>query len=150
MRPRLRQSTYHFNREIIIGECGALVVATVTAPVASHYTRNPAVISSAAVAATLVGGGLSWLAARIYDQIQAHTFAAKTLAGDLGYFTPAAILFGFGVYDPTIYLIAHALLERGAGVSAAVATGQIVAFGLFLLCLNLYRIALLKLRGRSL
>jgi hypothetical protein len=150
MRPRLRQSTYHFNREILIGECGALVVAAVTAPVASHYTRNPAVISSSAVAGTLVGGGLSWLAARIYDQVQARTFAARTLAGDLGYFTPAAILFGLGVYDPAIYLIAHALLERGVGVTAAVAAGQVVAFGLFLLCLNLYRLALLRLRGRSL
>jgi len=147
---RMRQSTFHFNWEILIGECGALALTNVAAPVAAHYTRNPAVISGAAVAGTLVGGGLGWLAARIYDQVRAKTFAAKTLASDLGYFTPAAIVLGLGLYDPAIYLTAHYLLGRGVGVAPAVAAGQIIAFALFLACLNLYRLALLRLRGKSL
>jgi hypothetical protein len=146
----MRQSTLHFNRELLIGECGALLLTNVTAPVAALYTRNAAVISSAAVAGTLAGGGLGWLAARIYDQYRAETLTAKGLASDLGYFTPAAIVLGLCIYDPVIYLTAHALLGRGTGVALAVGTGQLLAFSLFLLCLNLYRLALLRWRGKSL
>jgi hypothetical protein len=146
----VRRSTLTFNKEILLGECGALVLANLTAPVLSRFTRNPTVISSAAVAATLAGGGLCWLAARIYDRTREEKFHAATLARDITYFTPAALVLGFCVYDPAIYLVSHHLMVRGAEAWRSVVAGQLVAFLLFLGSLNLYRAALLRLRGPAL
>ncbi len=146
----MRQSTLNFNREILIGECGALVLANIAAPAASQFTSNAAVISGTAVAATLVGGGLSWLAARIYDLKKQNTFNTKAIVSDIGYFTPGAVLLGLGVYDPAIYLLTHHLLIRGVSVGGAVIIGQTVAFALFLLALNAYRFLLIKVRGKEL
>lgn len=146
----MRQSTLHFNREILVGECGALVLANIAAPVSGRLTENAAVISGVAVAATLVGGGVSWLAARIYDQKKQNTFNAKSLIGDIGYFTPGAVILGLLVYDPAIYLISHALLVRGGAVWMSVGIGQLTAFALFLVALNGYRYLVLRTRGREL
>jgi hypothetical protein len=146
----MRQSTYHFNREILLGECGALVVANGSAPIVFHYTRSADLISSAAVAATLIGGGLCWLAARVYDKVKDRTFTAQALASDIGYFTPAAIILGFTVYDPAIYLASHYLLIHGTGDAVSVLVGQLIAFALFLASLNAYRLLLIRFRGKSL
>jgi hypothetical protein len=146
----MRQSAYHFNREILLGECGALLLANGSAPIVYHFTRSPDLISSAAVAATLIGGGLCWLAARVYDRVKDRTFSAKGLASDIGYFTPAAIVLGFGVYDPSIFIASHYLLIHGAGDSVSVLLGQLFAFSLFLASLNAYRLLLLRFRGKSL
>ena len=148
--PPAPSSTYHFNREILIGECGALAAVNIMAPLISHLTRDATTISTAAVVATLAGGSVGWLAARVYDKVRDRTFTAKAMASDIGYFTPAAILFGFLVYDPAIYLVSHHLLTRGFGGWLAVVLGQVVAFSLFLAALNLYRAVLLKYRGKSL
>jgi hypothetical protein len=144
------QSTYHFNREILLGECGALVLANGSAPIVYHFTRNADLISSAAVAATLLGGALCWLAARVYDRVKDRTFTAKELASDIGYFTPAAIVLGFAVYDPSIFLASHYLLIHGAGDGVSVLVGQLVAFALFLASLNIYRLLLIRFRGKAL
>jgi hypothetical protein len=146
----VRQSTLNFNREILAGECGALVLANIAAPVCGHFTKNAAVISGVAVAATLVGGGLTWLAARIYDRKKQNTYNAQAIASDIGWFTPGAIVLGLGVYDPAIYLISHFLLVRGTAVWISVGVGQLVAFALFLLALNGYRHLLLRFRGKEL
>jgi hypothetical protein len=146
----VQRSTLNFNRELLIGECGALALANVAVPVLSRFTPNPTVLSSAAVAATLIGGSLGWIGTRILDQVRARTFTARSMAGDIGYFTPAAIFFGFCVYDPVIYLLSHYLLLRGHGACTAVLAGQLLAFLLFLLSLNLYRFSLFRLRGKTL
>jgi hypothetical protein len=146
----MQKSTLDFNREILFGECGALLMANPTATLVSHFTKNAAVISSSAVAGTLTGGALFWLAARVYDKVKVKRFDAKALASDIGYFTPAAIIVGILVYDPLIYFTAHHLLGEGDRVEYSVIAGQVVAFALFLLCMNAYRLILLRIRGKSL
>jgi hypothetical protein len=116
----------------------------------SRFTQNAAVISSAAVAGTLIGGGLGWLATRIYDQVRDKTYSVKAMASDVAYFTPAAIILGLCIYDPAIYLVSHHLLVMGTGVRVSVVVGQLVAFVLFLLSLNIYRLSLFMVRGKSL
>jgi len=146
----MQSSTFKFNREILIGELGAVFVVNLVAAAAAHYTRNAAVVASSTIVGSKLGGTLFWLSARIYDQVTGRQFRAKTLASDIGYFTPAAIVLGLLLYDPSIYLTAHALLRQGVPVAAAVTAGQVVAFGLFLLGMNLYRLALYQVRGKSL
>jgi hypothetical protein len=146
----LQKTTLDFNREILFGECGALLAANPTAWVVSRFTGNPSVISFSAVLGTLAGGGLFWLCARIYDKTRRGKFDRAALASDIGYFTPAAIILGLVVYDPAIYFASHHLLSNGDRVIASVLAGQLVAFTLFLGCMNLYRLALLRFGGKSL
>jgi hypothetical protein len=146
----MQQSTLDFNREILFGECGALVTANPAATLVAHFTTSASIISSAAVAGTLIGGAAFWLVARIYNQVREKRFSAKVLATDVGYFTPAAVVFGFLVYDPSIYLTSHHLLKSGVRVEYSVIVGQVVAFALFLACMNFYRLLLLRIRGKSL
>jgi hypothetical protein len=146
----LKQSTLNFNREILLGECGALIMASPTSLAVSHFTRDPSIISSSAVAGTLVGGALFWLLARIYDKVREKSFNAKAMASDIGYFAPAAVILGFLVYDPSIYFTSRHLLKMGDKVGDSVLAGQLVAFVLFLLFMNVYRLLLLRVRGKSL
>ncbi len=144
------KSTIHFNREILIGEVGALILANVSAPVVGRFSHDATVIAWAAVGATMVGGGLFWLGARIYDQVRGKTFTAPALASDVAYFTPGALLLGLGVYDPLIFVVARRLVLGGSPARVAVAVGQVTAFAVFLACLNLYRLVLLRFRGKAL
>lgn len=146
----MQKSTLDFNREILFGECGALLAANPTAWVVSRFTSNPSLISGSAVAGTLMGGALFWLVARIYDKTRRSAFDRKALASDIGYFTPAAIILGFVVYDPSIYLTSDHMLKRGDKVLSSVLAGQAVAFVLFLACMNVYRLLLLRFRGKAL
>jgi len=146
----MHKSTLVFNRELLFGECGALLLANPAASVVSRYTKSADAISYAAVGGTLAGGAAFWLAARIYDSTRDKRLDAKALASDIGYFTPAAIIFGFLVYDPSIFLATHRLLRDGESVVPSVFIGQAVAFLLFLLCMNAYRVLLLKVRGKRL
>jgi hypothetical protein len=146
----MQKSTFIFNRELLLGECGALVFANPAASVVSRFTKNPDFISYAAVGGTLLGGAVFWLIARIYDSTRNKRLDTKVLASDIGYFTPAAIVLGFLVYDPTIYFTTHHLLKDGNRVVPSVLLGQAFAFVMFVLCMNLYRILLAKLRGKTL
>jgi hypothetical protein len=146
----MRQSTLDFNKEILIGECGALLAANPAAYAVSRFTKNASLISWSAVAGTLVGGALFWLLARIYDKVRQRSFDARILASDIGYFTPAAVLLGFLVYDPSIYFTSHHLLKEGDRVVDSVLVGQLAAFTLFLLCMNVYRLLLLRFRVKNL
>jgi hypothetical protein len=141
-------STFNFNRELLVGELGALLLANPVAALAAHFTASPGIISGAAVGGTLAGGGLFWLGARIYDQ--GRNLDRKKLAADIAYFTPAALVLGFGVYDPAIYLTSRHLLRAGDRVFPAVLFAQAVAFGLFLAAMNLYRLILRRTVGRRL
>jgi hypothetical protein len=143
-------STLDFNRELIFGEVGALLAANPVASLVARFTSSPGVISGAAVAGTLAGGGLFWLGARIYDQCRDRDLDHRALAADIAYFTPAALVFGFAVYDPAIFLTSRHLLRGGDRVFPAVLLAQAVAFVLFLGCMNLYRLLLLRLVGRRL
>jgi hypothetical protein len=146
----MNKSTIVFNRELLFGECGALMMASPAASIVSHYTTSTRAISFAAVAGTLAGGALFWLAARIYDSTRNRHLDTKVLASDIGYFTPAAIILGFLIYDPSIYLASHHLLVGGDSVMPSVLIGQGIAFLLFVLCMNIYRILLMRICGKSL
>jgi hypothetical protein len=142
--------TLNFNRELLFGEAGALLAANPAAAVAARFSANPTIIAAAAVAGTLGGGGLFWLGARVYDRWRARELDRRALATDLAYFTPAALVLGFAVYDPAIYLTSRHLLRQGDRVFLSVLLGQAVAFLLFLGSMNLYRIVLRRTLGRRL
>jgi hypothetical protein len=144
------RAALNFNREIVCGECGSLLAAYAAAYSAAHFTRQATIISGSVVGGTLAGGTLFWLAARIANQRNGGRWSARVLANDIGYFTPAAVILGFLVYDPVIFLVSRGLLLHGAGVAFAVIAAQAAAFALFLASMNLYRIILERVRGKRL
>jgi len=148
--PRHLPTARAFNQEIIFGEIGALVGAYVAGLTAAHLTRSAALISASLIPGTLLGGSIFWLTARIAHQRARRTWSVGMLARDLGYFTPAAMVLGFAVYDPAIFLASHFLLVRGARVALSVAAGQVTAFSLFLAGMNGYRLILAKTGTRYL
>lgn len=147
-----RPTLLQFNREIVVGECGSLAMAYVAAFTAARFTAEPSLISAAVVAGTLVGGTLFWCSARILHQRMrwGGRWSARALAGDIGYFTPAAVTLGFAVYDPVIYFASRLLLLHGFGIGASVIAAQILAFSLFLGSMNAYRLILARALGKHL
>ncbi len=133
-----------FNKEILFGECGSLLLAYGAAYLASSLTRRASIISGSIVAGTLLGGTLFWLTARIYHRLSGNRWSPRHLASDIRYFTPAALTLGFLVYDPAIFFASHFLLTHGAGVGRSVIAAQMLAFTLFLGSMNGYRVILMK------
>jgi hypothetical protein len=148
--PRRRPTAWDFNKEIIFGEIGSLLGAYAAALIAAHLTRNSTVISAGLIPGALLGGTIFWLTARIAHQRDRRTWSVRVLARDISYFTPAAALLGFVVYDPAIFFTSRFLLGRGAGVILSVAGGEITAFALFLTSMNGYRLLLAKTGARHL
>lgn len=145
-----RSTAFNFNKEIIFGEFGALLVANVLATIISRVTVNSSIISASAVVGTLIGGALFWLAMRIYHRHKANILHRKEIQSDIHYFTPAAILGGLFIYDPALYFISNYLLNSEHAVTLSVITGQVIAFLLFLGFMNIYRIILLKFKLKQL
>jgi hypothetical protein len=137
-------SFLNFNKEILFGECGALLGAYAGALIAAGITRKPGIISGSVVAGTLLGASLFWLVARIYHHRVNKSWSARHLASDIAYYTPVASALGFFIYEPAIFFVARALLSHGAGVGYSVILAQIAAFTLFLGSMNIYRAILLK------
>ena len=148
--PRRLPSAWEFNKEIILGEAGSLVGAAAAAFAVAHLTRNPALISASLIPGTLLGGTMLWLATRIAHHQDRRTWSMGALVRDISYFTPVAATLGLTVYSPTIYLVSHLLLVRGARVAVSVVAGQVVAFSLFLSLMNAYREILIRAGGRHL
>jgi len=148
--PPREPSWLDFNKELICGECGALVVANGAAWLVARFTPNPSWISGTAVVGTLAGGSLFWMAARVYDRTRGRSYPRREIASDLGYFTPAAIGLGLTVYDPSLYATSRYLLRQDTGVLWAVTAGQGVAFSLFAAAMNVYRVVLRRCGGKRL
>jgi len=147
----MHPSVYNFNKEILFGESGALILANVTAPIVAHFTQNNNIISVSALLSTLIGGSLFWLTTRIYHHKKKDSdFKVSKIKSDISYFTPAAFIFGLVVYDPAIYFISNYLLNSHYTVGISVITGQVIAFSLFLICMNLYRLFLKKYKIKHL
>ena len=145
-----RKSTLNFNKEIVVGEIGALIGAPLLSFIVSRVTSHPRDVSIAAVLGAAIGACSSWLAMRIRDRGKERNFSARTLAHDIAYFTPAALLLTVTVYYPTLYVLSGDLLHVEHRVVSSVIISQLAAFLLFLLLINVYRYLLAKIVGKVL
>ena len=145
-----KTSTLNFNKEIVVGEIGALIGAPLISFTVSHFTATPEFVSIAAVIGAAIGACTSWLAMRMRHRGKARSLSARTLASDIAYFTPAALLLTVTVYYPTLYVLSGALLNGRHHVLVAVILAQLTAFLLFLLLINAYRYLLAKIVGKVL
>jgi len=139
-----------FNKQLLVGELGALVATPLAPWVAARYTNSPTSLSIAAMLGALVGGTGFWLATRVLDERRRGGLSVRRLAGQLAYFTPAALVAGWAVYQPLLYFTMHRMVSAGQPVVWSALAAQGVAFVSFVVLLNLFRLLLAHSTGREL
>jgi hypothetical protein len=141
-------SLIDFNKQILFGETGALIGTPLAAYVAARFTTDPSVLSFSVVLGGLVAGSLAWLIVKIRDEKKRGANSVFHLTGQIVLFSPAAFVVGLIVYQPTLFLVARRLIKGGERVLYSALISQFTAFSLFLVAINLYRIALHRYAGK--
>lgn len=146
----MKRSTFDFNKELIFGEVGAMICAPLSAFIASKFTNTTDIISSIAVAGSILGACIFWIAMRISDQKKRHMLSKNKFIKDIELFTPVAFVLTLLIYYPSLFLISKYLLTQGNKVISSVIGSQLIAFATFLAAINIYRIILIKLYNKEL
>lgn len=133
-----------FNKEILLGEVGAILGAAIITAIAGHFTSSRTVIAQFAVVGSVIGGGSLFLLEKIRNKIRRKEPILKSIIKDLEFFTPAAAVIGLSVGYPTLYNVAKFLIKIGWHSYLAGALAEISAFSIFLILINLYRLILVK------
>jgi len=131
-----------FNKQLLGGEMGALAGTPLFPLVIARFTRDPALLSFAAVVGGLLAGSAVWLVVKVRDELRHGKATVRRLAGQIAWFTPAALILGLLVYQPTLFLLGRHLIRRGDPLVVAVLLSQALAFALFLAAMNVYRLVL--------
>lgn len=138
----------NFNKQLVGGEIGALTGAPLFSAIAARLSDDPAVISFSAVIGGLVISSLFWLVIKFRDERREGARAARRLAGQIAWFSPAAFVLGLITYQPTLFFAGRYLIKRGVAVVPAVLAAQALAFLLFVVAMNGYRMILLGAAGK--
>lgn len=147
---KLDRRTIDFNKEILVGEIGALVGAVLLGFVAYFIHRNASIVSMLTLIGSVVGGSLSWWIARIGDEKRRNEFSIRKLGRDISLYTPVALLIALLISYPTVYIVTHAISMRTRFDFLGSLVGELAGFILFLALMNLYRYILKKKFNRVL
>ena len=131
-----------FNKEILIGEIGALVGAPLLGFIGSLISRNPNFVSLATLIGSMLGGCISWLSARIYDEKRYEKFSVGKFAKDVSFYTPVAFLISLLVSYPIVVLVTHSLFIKEHVSYLSSFLGELSGFAVFLILINAYRFIL--------
>ena len=148
MKDIIELSTFDFNKEIIIGEIGALIFIPLFSFIASLFTSSVNIISSMTIVGSIVGASIFWISTRIYDEKRIDIYSLSRIIKDVEYFTPAAFILTSLIYYPLIFAFSHYFLNKQDQVVYSVLGAQAIAFALFLAAINIYRFYLWKLAGK--
>ncbi len=140
----LSRRAVDFNKEILIGEIGALAGAPLFGVIGSLIISRPDVISTFTVLGSILGGFLSWFITRIYDERKEEEFSAKKLARKLSLYTPAAFLVSILIGYPVVFFVTRTLSMRDNITAFSSLMGELSGFVIFLILINTYRYVLLK------
>lgn len=147
---KLDSRTIDFNKEILIGELGALVGAVLLGLVAFFIHKNPNIVSTLTLLGSVAGGSLSWWIARIHDEKKRNEFSIKKLGRDISLYTPVAILIALLISYPTIFWVTHAISTKIRFDFLGSLAGELSGFALFLVLMNGYRYILKRKFNRVL
>jgi hypothetical protein len=145
-----RGNAKEFNKELIFSEMGAIVCAPLVSWIVSQITKTPSTISASAVIGATAGAGIIWISTRMYHKRKRGDASLKSLAADMAYFTPVALLLTLLIYYPILYFASKHFLEGAHGVFASVILSQLAAYILFMISINCYRLILIYLGKRTL
>jgi hypothetical protein len=139
---------FDFNKQILFGEIGAIVGIQLAPLVTSAFTAAPSILALAAVLGGQFAGSVAWIVMKRRDERRRGPNSVLNLAVQIAYFSPAAFIVGLIVYQPTLFLVTRHLLKDGNLVAYSALISQIAAFSLFLVAINIYRIALYWVSGK--
>ena len=144
---RISKKAINFNKEIALGEIGALFGTQTFGYFASKIFTSPTTISAFVVLGAAVCATLFWFFARLYDRMIKNKDSRKRVKRDIAYFAPVSIFLAFSVYYPTLFYSTRHLLTHHNIVAYSAIVSQAIAFIFFLIGINAYRYILIKLKG---
>ncbi len=149
---KISRSAVNFNRQMIFAESGSFVCTPLAAHIFSRFTSAPNYISFGAILGGIVGSSFMFVATRIRDKrkFDDKNYASRELIGDLAYITPAAFILAVIVYYPFVFYASRYLLLQDFRATVSALAGQLGAFILIAICLNIYRLILKKKFGKEL
>lgn len=136
---KLNKRILDFNKEILIGEFGALIGAPLFGFLGSLISRSPNFISIATVIGSIFGACISWLAARIYDEKKNKRLSVKKFTKDISLYTPVAFLISVLASYPTVVFVTHSLFIKEHISFLSSFIGELSGFVVFLVLINSYR-----------
>jgi hypothetical protein len=142
MRKSKRGKFLDFNKEIISGEIGSILGSAFGAYLSFLISKNASLIPAFSVAGSLIGNTSFFLSSKIYHKIKRKEFSIKGLFHDLEYYTPAAAPISIFIGYPALYLITRFFSQNGLSPFYSGAFGAILAFMIFLIIINIYRLIL--------
>ncbi len=149
---RIKRSTLHFNKEMVVAELGSFVGTPLAADFVAQFTKVPRYISFAAVAGGIIGSSVLFIITRLWDKNRGEgkKYRSRELIGDLKYLTPVAFLLALIFYYPVVFFVSRYLLLEVHGVTVSAVAAQMAAFMLIATSLNIYRVILMKKIGKEL
>lgn len=146
----ITKETINFNKEILFGEFGAIVGIQTVSFISSRVNYSVNLLSYMVVIGAIVGASLFWFLMRLYDKTRKTKYPEKNIIEDIEYYAPAAFVLTSIFYYPTLFFATKYFLEHNRMVEYSATISQIIAFGLFLIGINIYRYVLNKYYGKSL
>jgi hypothetical protein len=140
----ITKGTIDFNKEILFGECGALLGTQAGGYISAYLTNSVDIIASSVVFGAIVMASLFWAIMRIYDKSHRDNYSKDKFIDDVKYFTPASAFLTIFFYYPTLFLATRHFLINGRIVEFSAIVAQTIAFAIFIMGINLYRFILIK------
>ena len=141
-RVKLNSRVIEFNKEIFIGEIGAIIGAVVIGFFGSLILRNGKFISFATLFGSILGSSIFWLSARMHDEKNYHRFSVGKFARDITLFTPIAFLISICFSYPTVLFMTNFVFRKDHISFLSSFVGELCGFCVFLIFINIYRVVL--------
>jgi uncharacterized membrane protein YeaQ/YmgE (transglycosylase-associated protein family) len=139
---KLKSRVIEFNKEIFIGEVGAILGAVLFGFIGSLILRNGRFISYATLFGSVLGSSIFWLCARIYDEKNHRRFSVRKFSHDITLFTPVAFLISICFSYPTVLFMTNLVFGKDHISFFSSFIGELCGFTVFLIFINTYRIIL--------
>ncbi len=136
---KLDSRSIDFNKEILIGELGALIGAVLFGLEAFLLHKSPDFTSTLTIVGSTIGGSVSWWITRIHDERKRNEFSIKRLGKDLTFYTPVAFLITTFISYPAVFLVTHSISSRIHFSFLGSFVGELSGFTLFFVLMNGYR-----------
>ncbi len=149
-RIQLNKRVIDFNKEILIGEIGALLGASLFGFLGSLISRSPNFIPIATVIGSIFGGCISWVAARFHYEKKNNRFSARKFTRDISFYTPVAFLISVLVAYPTVIVVTHSIFLENSIPYLSSFIGELSGFIVFLILINAYRYILSRYLNKRL
>ncbi len=128
-----------FNKEILIGELGALLGASFFGLESFLIGKSPNFISIFTIIGSIIGGSYSWLITRIYDERKRNEFSIKKLKRDLSLYTPIALLVALLITYPIVFFVTRSISSKIHLSFLGPFAGELSGFAVFIVLMNGYR-----------